>query len=78
MSRRTAHHRFKVALDQALRVRGSRDFADRAAYERFRVGAATQPARATRFAVEQQALRPLPTTPLAPCCELRTVLVNAA
>src|SRR5205807_1323423 len=30
-----AHYRFKVAVDQALRVRGSRDFADRAAYERF-------------------------------------------
>jgi hypothetical protein len=30
-----AHHRFKEAVDQALRVRGSRDFADRAAYERF-------------------------------------------
>ena len=30
-----AHHRFKVAVDQALRVRGSRDFADRATYARF-------------------------------------------
>jgi hypothetical protein len=30
-----AHYRFKVAVDQALRVRGSRDFADRVAYERF-------------------------------------------
>ena len=30
-----AHHRFKVAVDQALRVRGNRDFADRAAYARF-------------------------------------------
>ena len=30
-----AHHRFKEVLDQALRVRGSRDFADRASYERF-------------------------------------------
>src|SRR5215208_3499033 len=27
-----AHHRFKQALDQALRVRGSRDFPDRASY----------------------------------------------
>lgn len=27
-----AHHRFKEAVDQALRARGSRDFADRAAY----------------------------------------------
>lgn len=30
-----AHHRFKEAVDQALRVRGSRDFPDRTAYERF-------------------------------------------
>jgi len=30
-----AHYRFKQAVDQALRVRGSRDFADRAAYTGF-------------------------------------------
>jgi hypothetical protein len=30
-----SHFRFKDALDQALRLRGSRDFADRAAYLRF-------------------------------------------
>ncbi len=30
-----SHHRFKLAVDQALRVRGSRDFADRPAYARF-------------------------------------------
>jgi Mu transposase, C-terminal domain len=29
------HHRFKQALDQALMLRGSRDFATREAYERF-------------------------------------------
>ncbi len=29
------HHRFKRAVDQALLLRGSRDFADRAEYERF-------------------------------------------
>ena len=40
-----AHHRFKQAVDQALRVRGSRDFPDRAAYDRFlqRPGHAAQP-----------------------------------
>jgi transposase len=27
-----AHHRFKQAVDQALRLRGHRDFADRASY----------------------------------------------
>lgn len=68
-----AHYRFKVAVDQALRVRGSRDFADRAAYEGF-LGQLVQQRNHTRqhrFAVEQPALRPLPTTPLAPCRELR-------
>ena len=30
-----SHFRFKQAVDQALRVRGSRDFVDRGAYERF-------------------------------------------
>lgn len=30
-----AHHRFKRAVEQALLVRGTRDFADRASYERF-------------------------------------------
>ena len=30
-----SHHRFKQAVDQALMLRGSRDFAGRAAYERF-------------------------------------------
>jgi ribosomal protein S21 len=30
-----AHHRFKRSLDQALMLRGSRDFPDRAAYEAF-------------------------------------------
>jgi hypothetical protein len=68
-----AHHRFKVALDQALRVRGSRDFAERAAYERFLQELVRQRnlTRTARFAVEQHALRPLPAAPLAPCHELR-------
>ncbi len=67
-----AHHRFKVAVDQALRVRGSRDFADRGAYERFLHDLVRQRnlTRAARFAEEQQALRPLPPLPLAPCREL--------
>src|SRR6266545_97980 len=37
------HFRFKEAVDQALRVRGSRDFADRGAYDRF--AAVGQPAQ---------------------------------
>src|SRR5713101_6037227 len=56
------HHRFKVALDQALMLRGSRDFADRDDYARFlrvlfaqlnaprqgRLGAAVGPASTIR------------------------------
>jgi hypothetical protein len=68
-----AHYRFKQAVDQALRVRGSRDFADRTAYERFLHELVRQRnlTRAARFAAEQQALRPLPVAPLHPCRELR-------
>jgi len=71
-----AHHRFKEALDQALRVRGSRDFGDREAYERFLQALVTRrnQTRAARFAHEQQALRPLPTVPLDPCRELRVTV----
>lgn len=71
-----AHHRFKVAVDQALRVQGSRDFADRASYERFLQELVRQRnlTRQARFAVEQQALRPLPAAPLAPCRELRVTV----
>jgi hypothetical protein len=61
-----SHFRFKDAVDQALRVRGSRDFADRAAYERF-IGELIRQrnlTRSQRFAEELPALRPLPATPL--------------
>lgn len=68
-----AHHRFKQAVDQALRLRGSRDFPDRAAYARWlhdlvRLRNAT---RSTRFAEEQPHLAPLPTLPLDPAQDLR-------
>ena len=67
-----AHHRFKEALDQALRARGSRDFRDRAAYERLlqELVRRRNDTREARWAEEQAALRPLPATPLAPCREL--------
>ncbi len=67
------HYRFKEATDQALRVRGSRDFADRASYEQFVQHLVRQRnlTRAGRFAEEQAALRPLPALPLAPARELR-------
>lgn len=68
-----AHHRFKAALDQALRARGSRDFRDRAAYERFLAELVRRrnATREARWAEERAALRPLPATPLAPCREVQ-------
>lgn len=71
-----AHHRFKEALDQALRVRGSRDFATRAAYEHFvqdLIHKRNQ-TRTARFSAEKVALRPLPAMALAPCKELRVTV----
>jgi hypothetical protein len=68
-----AHFRFKQAADQALRVRGSRDFPDRAAYGAFlqRLTGRRNRTRQARWAEEQAALRPLPSRPLEPCRELR-------
>ncbi len=68
-----AHHRFKEAVDQALRARGSRDFGDRAAYERFLAELVRRrnATRQARWAEEQAALRPLPATLLAPCREVQ-------
>jgi hypothetical protein len=71
-----SHHRFKEALDQALRVRGSRDFATRAAYDHFvqdLIHKRNQ-TRAARFTAEKVALRPLPATSLSPCKELRVIV----
>lgn len=61
-----SHFRFKDAVDQALRVRGSRDFVDRSAYERFVAELVRQRnlTRAQRFEIERNALRPLPSAPL--------------
>lgn len=61
-----SHFRFKQAVDQALRVRGSRDFADRATYERFLSELVRQRnlTRSVRFAADGAALRPLPAAPL--------------
>ena len=66
-----SHFRFKDALDQALRVRGSRDFVDRAAYAQFVHELARQRnhTRQSRFAEERKTLAALPKTPLAPCRE---------
>jgi len=68
-----SHHRFKVAVDQALRVRGSRDFPNRDAYAHFLQDLVRQRnlTRERRWSEERQALRPLPATPLRLCRELQ-------
>ena len=57
-----SHHRFKRAVDQALLLRGSRDFADRGAYVAFlnQVITRRNVGRKARFAEERSALRALP------------------
>src|SRR5438552_135768 len=71
-----SHHRFKEAVDQALRVRASRDFATRAAYEHFvqNLVHKRNQTRAEKFSAEKTTLRPLPSRELAPCKELQVVV----
>jgi hypothetical protein len=71
-----AHHRFKQAVDQALRVRGTREFATRSAYEHFLQDLVYKrnQTRSARFIIEKDCLRPLPAAPLAPCKELRVTV----
>lgn len=61
-----SHFRFKTAVDQALRVRGSRDFPDRSSYERFlsELVRMRNQTRSVRFEQERTALKPLPDKPL--------------
>jgi transposase len=68
-----SHHRFKEAIDQALHVRGHRDFASRSAYEHFLQDLVYKrnQTRTVRFVEEKVKLRPLPVTPLSPCKEVR-------
>jgi transcriptional regulator with XRE-family HTH domain len=75
-----AHHRFKQALDQALRLRGSRDFADRAAYTHFLQDLLRRrnTTRAVRWAEEREQLRPLPARPLEPTQDLRIAVSRFA
>lgn len=60
------HNRFKEAVDQALLLRGSRDFADRAAYVRFLREILDQrnAGRQTRLAEDRTVLRSLPSARL--------------
>jgi hypothetical protein len=60
------HHRFRTALDQALMLRGSRDFESREAYTAFLrdLFAQLNAGRRDRLAEELAVLRPLPPTRL--------------
>jgi hypothetical protein len=60
------HYRFKRAVEQALLLRGSRDFVDRRAYERFldEVLVRCNAGRIERFREELAVLRSLPATRL--------------
>ena len=68
-----SHFRLKQALDQALRVRGSRDFACQKEYNRFVQDLVQRRnlTRQKRFEEERALLKPLPTKPLEPGRELR-------
>jgi hypothetical protein len=70
------HYRFKQALDQALMLRGSRDFAGREEYTRFvdELWEQLNAGRSTRLAEERTLLQPLPTARLD---VTRTVRVKA-
>ena len=66
------HHRFKRAVDQALLLRGSRDFCSRKEYEGFlrKLFAQLNQGRQERFREEQAALRPLPAKRLEACTRM--------
>ena len=68
-----SHRQFKRALDQALMLRGSRDFASRAEYAAFlrRLFGQHNAGRRARLAEELPLLRPLPAQRLEACKRLR-------
>ena len=67
------HHRFKEAVDQALMLRGSRDFPSRDNYTAFlrQVFSSQNAGRAARTAEERILLRPLPGHRLEACKRLK-------
>ena len=73
------HHRFKRAVDQALMLRGSRNFASRAEYDGFlrRLFAQLNAGRAARLQEERKHLRPLPTARLDCFKKLSAVRVSS-
>ncbi len=75
-----AHYRFKEVVDQALRLRGSRDFSDRAAYTRWLQALIRQRnlTRQARWIEECAKLQPLPTLPLDPAQDLHVTVSRFA
>jgi hypothetical protein len=67
------HHRFKEALDQALMLRGSRDFSGRDGYTAFlrQLFAQENAGRVGRLTEERALLRPLPGHRLEACKRLK-------
>jgi hypothetical protein len=72
------HHRFKQAVDQALMLRGSRDFESRQAYEAFlaEIRGQLNAGRRKRLAQELAVMRRLPASRLRACKHLRGIRVN--
>jgi hypothetical protein len=75
-----AHRHFKGAVEQALLLRGSRDFASRQEYAAFLEEVARQRnrQRQRRFAEEQAVLRPLPVRRLESCKRLRVMVTSGS
>ena len=73
-----SHHRFKRAVDQALMLRGSRDFESRAAYESFLETVLEQlnASRVDRLGEELEVMRGLPSRRLEACKYLDRVRVD--
>jgi hypothetical protein len=76
----SSHRHFKVAVEQALLLRGSRDFASRAQYEAFLddVRRHRNRPRAKRLAEEQAVLRPLPARRLETCKRLAVTVTSGS
>ena len=75
-----SHYRIKERIDQALLLRGSRDFSTRAEYDSFVRGifTASNRNRSKRFELEHIALKPLPSYRLNDYREYRLPVSNAS
>ncbi len=74
-----SHYRFKKAVEQALLLRGSRNFSDRTSYGQFLEKLFNQlnAGRTKRFEEDRQALRPLPARRLDSCKRFGPVRVSS-